>query len=556
MASIRIRTMVPAAARPWCSRLVIVVAVSSAAAVFLTFSVPSSNGGWLVIPTSALFSLSTVQPPDFTLATNHTAAPSPLPDLPGSEQFVYPSTAAQPPFSDTASPEPAVDNSGTGEAKPPMAITMFLNSGVRETESHVGDSFENSGSGEPAPTKWTAESRDDDAKAPPLKPSVRRKPDEELIYAKTEIERPPIVSDDPELYAALFRNISVFKRSYELMERILKVYIYSEGPRPIFHTPQLKGIYASEGWFMKLMEENRRFAVREPNEAHLFYLPYSARQLEEALYKPNSHDMKPLLVFLKNYVDMLSVKYPFWNRTKGADHFIVACHDWGPYTTKLHDEFRKNTIKALCNADISEGVFIRGKDVSLPETSIRMPQKPLKDIGGKRVSRRPFLAFFAGNAHHGRVRPILLDCWSGKDESMRIYGQLPSKISNTMSYIQHMKSSKYCICPMGYEVNSPRIVEAIYYECVPVIIADNFVLPFEEVLNWSAFSIVIAEKDIPKLKDILARISLRKYIYLQNNIKRLQKHFLWHPNPVKYDIFHMILHSVWFNRLNQIQENG
>ncbi|KAF3778051.1 putative glucuronosyltransferase [Nymphaea thermarum] len=114
-----------------------------------------------------------------------------------------------------------------------------------------------------------------------------------------------------------------------------------------------------------------------------------------------------------------------------------------------------------------------------------------------------------------------------------------------MSYVQHMKSSKFCICPMGYEVNSPRIVEAIYNECVPVIIADNFVLPFDDILNWSEFSVLVAEKDIPKLKDILMAIPLRRYIALQNNVKQVQKHFLWHSKPVKYDIFHMILHSVW-----------
>ncbi|RWW83890.1 hypothetical protein BHE74_00007578, partial [Ensete ventricosum] len=321
--------------------------------------------------------------------------------------------------------------------------------------------------------------------------------DQQLIYAKGEIDRAPFVYDDPKLYAPVFRNVSVFKRSYELMESILKVYIYKDGSRPIFHRPELKGIYASEGWFMKLMHENKNFVVKDPNKAHLFYLPYSAHRLEQTLYVLNSHNIQPLMIFLRNYVNEISVKYPFWNRTGGADHFLVACHDWGPYTTKWHHELRRNTIKALCNADVSEGVFIRGKDVSLPETSIRNPRRP-------------------------------------------------------MSYAEHMKSSKFCICPMGYEVNSPRIVEAIYYECVPVVIADNFVLPFEEVLDWHSFSVVIAEKDIANLKDILLRIPQSEYVTMQMNVKKLQKHFLWHAKPVKYDIFHMILHSIWFNRLNQI----
>ena len=223
----------------------------------------------------------------------------------------------------------------------------------------------------------------------------------------------------------------------------------------------------------------------------------------------------------------------------------------GPYETTAHEELSKNTIKALCNADSSEGIFVRGKDVSLPETSVRVPKRLLKNLGGKPVSQRSILAFFAGQMH-GRVRPTLLSHWGNKDPDMRIYSNLPTKVSRSMSYIQHMKSSRFCLCPMGYEVNSPRIVEAIYYECVPVIIADNFVLPFDEVLNWRSFSVILPEKDIPQMKNALQTISLRRYIFLQGNVRRLQKHFLWHPKPVKYDLFHMILHSIWFNRLNQI----
>ncbi|XP_040990678.1 probable glycosyltransferase At5g03795 [Juglans microcarpa x Juglans regia] len=377
-------------------------------------------------------------------------------------------------------------------------------------------------------------------------------PNEALVYAKKEIEHTPVVVDDPDLFAPLFQNVSVFRRSYELMEMILKVFIYPDGARPIFHQPHLKGIYASEGWFMRLMEGNRQFTTRDPEKAHLFYLPYSARQLEMALYVPRSHNMKPLSIFLRDYVNMIAAKYPFWNRTHGADHFLVACHDWGPYTVTEHEELSKNTIKALCNADLSEGIFVAGKDVSLPETTIRTPRKPLRNVGGNRVSQRPFLAFFAGNMH-GRVRPTLLKYWRDKDEDMKIYGPLPVRVSRKMSYVQHMKSSKYCICPMGYEVNSPRIVEAIYYECVPVIIADNFVLPFSEVLDWSSFSVVVTEKDIPKLKEILMAIPMRRYLKMQINVKMVQKHFLWNPRPIRYDLFHMILHSIWFNRLKQIQ---
>uniref|UniRef100_A0A803QTB1 Exostosin GT47 domain-containing protein n=2 Tax=Cannabis sativa TaxID=3483 RepID=A0A803QTB1_CANSA len=369
----------------------------------------------------------------------------------------------------------------------------------------------------------------------------------ELQAVTLQIENAPIVKNDPKLYAPLYRNVSIFKRSYELMEQTLKIYIYKEGDRPILHTPVLTGIYASEGWFMKQLENNRQFVTKNPRKAHMFYLPFSSRMLEETLYVVDSHSHKNLIQFLKNYLDIIATKYPYWNRTGGADHFLVACHDWAPSETK---QYMGKCIRALCNADVKEG-FVFGKDVSLPETYVHSPKDVLRNIGGKPASKRSTLAFFAGSMH-GYVRPILLQHWENKDPDMKIFGKLPRKKGNKV-YVNYMKSSKYCICAKGYEVNSPRVVEAIFYDCVPVIISDNFVPPFLEVLNWESFAVFVPEKDIPNLKNILVSISDRKYRRLQMMVKKVQKHFLWNPKPVKYDIFHMILHSIWYNRLHQIR---
>ncbi|KAK4854216.1 hypothetical protein QYF36_020599 [Acer negundo] len=368
--------------------------------------------------------------------------------------------------------------------------------------------------------------------------------DQELLSVRSQIESAPILKNDHELYAPLYRNVSMFKRSYELMENTLKVYVYKDGRKPVFHLPVLKGIYASEGWFMKLLESNKKFVTKDWRKAHLFYLPFSSRMLEETLYVENSHNRKNLIAYLKNYLDTIATKYHFWNRTEGADHFLVACHDWAPSETK---RYMANCIRALCNSDVKEG-FVFGKDISLPETYVRAPQSTLRGLGGKQPSKRSILAFYAGNMH-GYLRPILLQHWGdNKDPAMKIFGQMP-KVKGNKNYIQHMKSSKYCICPKGFEVNSPRVVEAIFYECVPVIISDNFVPPFFDVLNWESFSIFVAEKDIPNLKNILLSIPEKRFREMQMRVKKVQQHFLWHARPVKYDIFHMILHSVWFNRV-------
>ncbi|KAK3210653.1 hypothetical protein Dsin_015359 [Dipteronia sinensis] len=377
-----------------------------------------------------------------------------------------------------------------------------------------------------------------------VKPRWSSVHDRELLSAKLEIKNAPVLRDTPGLDASVFRNASTFIRSYKLMERMLKIYIYKEGEKPVFHQPHMRGIYASEGWFMKLMEGNKKFTVRDPKKAHLFYLPFSVKMLRFT----ENFNKKDLQRHLKNYVELIAGKYRFWNRTGGADHFLVACHDWAPDLTKRH---MRNCIRALCNANVAKGFKI-GVDTTLPVTYIRSMESPLEEIGGRPPLERSTLAFFAGSMH-GYLRPILVKFWENKEADMKIFGPMPRDIEGKRIYREHMKTSKYCICARGYEVHTPRVVEAIFYECVPVIISDNYVPPFFEVLNWDLFSVFVREKDIPNLRSILLSIPEEKYLLMQSRVKMVQKHFLWHKKPVKYDLFHMALHSIWYNRLFQIK---
>lgn len=123
-------------------------------------------------------------------------------------------------------------------------------------------------------------------------------------------------------------NIAGTDRSYEIMEKVFKVYIYKDGSKPLVHCGPTTGIYASEGQFIKSIKRANGHVVKDPAKAHMFFLPYSVQHMVTHLYVPNTHSMLPLATFIKNYVNSLAARYPFWNRTQGADHFYVSCHDW------------------------------------------------------------------------------------------------------------------------------------------------------------------------------------------------------------------------------------
>ena len=217
----------------------------------------------------------------------------------------------------------------------------------------------------------------------------------------------------------------------------------------------------------------------------------------------------------------------------------------GPHASEGNSFVYNTSIRVLCNANSSES-FNPQKDVSLPEIHLLTGDIPTAFNPPPENATRPHLAFFAGGLH-GPIRPILLQHWKGRDDDLQVYEYLPEGLEDYHSF---MLKSKFCLCPSGYEVASPRIVEAIYAECVPVILSESYVLPFSDVLNWEAFSIKVEVSDIPKLKEILSSVSEEKYLRLKEGLKAVRKHFVLNQPAKRFDVFHMILHSIWLRRIN------
>lgn len=217
----------------------------------------------------------------------------------------------------------------------------------------------------------------------------------------------------------------------------------------------------------------------------------------------------------------------------------------GPKISFAVPNLYNSSIRALCNANTSER-FNPYRDVSIPE--IDLPHGTTDGLlGGPSPSHRPIFVFFAGGIH-GYIRTLLFEQWENKDTEVQIQRYLPKGVS----YYTMLRKSKYCICPSGSRCQN----EALYTGCVPVIIKDHYVAPFSDVLNWKSFSVIIPVKDIPNLKKIVKNISPQRYIKMQRRGVKVRKHFEVNFPPKRYDVFHMILHSIWLRRLNlQIRDN-
>lgn len=59
-----------------------------------------------------------------------------------------------------------------------------------------------------------------------------------------------------------------------------------------------------------------------------------------------------------------------------------------------------------------------------------------------------------------------------------------------------LKTSKFCLCPRGNEAWSPRLMDALWFGCIPVFIADHYCPPLLDVIQWETVSVTIPEKQV------------------------------------------------------------
>ncbi|XP_057779383.1 probable glycosyltransferase At5g03795 isoform X2 [Salvia miltiorrhiza] len=335
-----------------------------------------------------------------------------------------------------------------------------------------------------------------------------------------------------------FHERSVFMEEYEEMNKSMKIYVYPHNKSDPFANVLLPvdsepgGNYASESYFKKALF-NSHFLTNDPWEADLFYLPFSIASLR--------HDKRigvgGIQTYIRNYVRDISRAYPFWNRTGGADHFYVACHSVGRTAMNKAVQVKLNAIQVVCSSSYFVNNYVTHKDASIPQIWPRKGRRPTRP-----PSQRQNLAFYAG-AMNSRVRESLVRTW-GNDSEISVH-----RARLKTPYSESLLRSKFCIHAKGFEVNTARIGDALYYGCVPVVLADHYDLPYADILNWESFSVVLSASDIPIMKKVLREmVGSGQYLRLQGNVVRLQKHFQWHTVPLHYDAFYMVMYELWLRR--------
>lgn len=97
----------------------------------------------------------------------------------------------------------------------------------------------------------------------------------------------------------------------------------------------------------------------------------------------------------------------------------------------------------------------------------------------------------------GPSEPIDYRCaMSGKKAEMQL-----------VEYPEILSKSDFCLVIRGVRLAQMNLLDSLASGCIPVIIADNIILPFSEIIDWTMSALRIREADIGNLVSILRNVS-------------------------------------------------
>ena len=79
---------------------------------------------------------------------------------------------------------------------------------------------------------------------------------------------------------------------------------------------------------------------------------------------------------------------------------------------------------------------------------------------------------------------------------------------------------------------APRLVEAMLFGCVPVIIADGYDLPLSWFLDWDAFSVRMTEREGVNATRAAEIVDAADWREKHEALRRVVGFFMYHDPPV------------------------
>ena len=128
------------------------------------------------------------------------------------------------------------------------------------------------------------------------------------------------------------------------------------------------------------------------------------------------------------------------------------------------------------------------------------------------------------------------------------------KFHNISDYHNILYHSKFCLIVRGDTTSSSRLFSALAFGCIPIILSDWILLPYESIINYNKFSIFLEESFIMNQEpeefiNFLKNIPSDKMKELQSNLLQA-KEILCYDTTSEYNPVSLMLMDNIINRIN------
>lgn len=215
---------------------------------------------------------------------------------------------------------------------------------------------------------------------------------------------------------------------------------------------------------------------------------------------------------------------PFWN--EGYNHllFNMLPGSIPDFNTTL-DVFCEKAM--IAGGGFSSLTYRSGFDVSipifnpftaylnLPDKSDETPRKWLVISSQVNIHFEYKQDFFALSDEHPEFLVLEKCSHLAQNLSFRCHGD------EVYDYPQILQDAAFCLVVRGARLGQTAFYDALKCGCIPVVIADSYILPFSEVIDWKNAAVLLYEDEIPELMSILKGISDERILELRRQVRIL-----------------------------------